>query len=266
MFPAPSPNSQVLLQQLQNSGATPSTLDFHRTAINAAKSGFQPPTSNATQEQEQQPAPAATNMDTKMPQAGAADPFAHHDATDAANGLFMLAKGGQPNGQFPVSNNQTVPSQTIQANPTTQAPQTQPQQQPSQEMPTNTTKRGSRKPNTSVDNAGSTPEANEMSVSPKPNPRGRGKRAAANKAAPSTNGRRKADDTPAKGPNKKAKSNASSTNVDPNLEHAESEEPENESNEQTEANKKLTDEEKRKNFLERNRYVWKTQTPIFASI
>lgn len=258
MFPAPSPNSQALLQQLQNSGATPSTLDFHRTAINAAKSGFQPPTSNAAQEQEQeQQQVPATTMDSKVTQAGAtADPFAHHDATDAANGLFMLAKGGQTNGQFAVNTSQTVPSQTIQA--TTQAPQSQPQQQqqPSQEMSTNTTKRGSRKPNTSVDNVGS---AAEMSDSPKPNPRGRGKRNASSKAASATNGRRKADDTPAKGPNKKAKGNNGNVNVDPVLDHAESEEPENEFDEHDENNKKLTDEEKRKNFLERNRYVFKTK-------
>ncbi|KAH7113696.1 Aft1 HRA domain-containing protein [Dactylonectria estremocensis] len=36
MFPAPSPNSQALFAQLASGGATPSTIDFHRTAISAA--------------------------------------------------------------------------------------------------------------------------------------------------------------------------------------------------------------------------------------
>ncbi|KAK8088102.1 hypothetical protein PG997_003063 [Apiospora hydei] len=36
MFPAPSPNSQALYAQLASGGATPNTLDFHRTAMNAA--------------------------------------------------------------------------------------------------------------------------------------------------------------------------------------------------------------------------------------
>ncbi|KMQ81444.1 bzip transcription factor, partial [Lasius niger] len=36
MFPAPSPNSQALFAQLAGGGATPSTLDFHRTALSAA--------------------------------------------------------------------------------------------------------------------------------------------------------------------------------------------------------------------------------------
>ncbi|KAK2754023.1 hypothetical protein FQN54_007192 [Arachnomyces sp. PD_36] len=248
MFPAPSPNSQVLLQQLQNSGATPSTLDFHRTAINAAKSGFQPPTSNTTQEQEQQQVPATT-MDSKVATQNPVDTYSHHheEAADAANGLFMLAKGGQTNGQFVGNGNQTVPSQAMQTSPTTQAPQSQ-AQQPSQEMATNT-KRGSRKANA----ADTSPEVNEeMSESPKPNARGRGKKNGT-KATQPTNGRRKADDAPTKGSNKKAKANNSSANVDPTLEHAESEEPD-PNDEQTGADgKKMTEEEKRKNFLERNR-------------
>ncbi|KAH6971274.1 hypothetical protein EDB80DRAFT_744450 [Ilyonectria destructans] len=36
MFPAPSPNSQALFAQLASGGATPSTIDFHRTVMSAA--------------------------------------------------------------------------------------------------------------------------------------------------------------------------------------------------------------------------------------
>ena len=35
MFPQPSPNSQALYNSLQSGGATPGTLDFHRTAMHA---------------------------------------------------------------------------------------------------------------------------------------------------------------------------------------------------------------------------------------
>lgn len=36
MFPAPSPNSQALFNSIQSGGATPGTLDFHRSAMAAA--------------------------------------------------------------------------------------------------------------------------------------------------------------------------------------------------------------------------------------
>ena len=255
MFPAPSPNSQAIIQQLQNGGATPSTLEFHRTALNAAKNGFQPPTSNNAPEQDQQI--QAANMESKIAQQVAPDQFAHHDATDAANGLFMLAKGGQTNGQFAV-NNQTVPSQAIQPNPngqTSQQPQQQHQQQrpQSRDVPAQTTKRGSRKPNGSLGSAAEMSAG--MSDSPKPNPRGRGKKNAGNKSGQATNGRRKADDTPVKGSNKKAKGNNGTANVDPHLDQPDSEEEDEMNSPQHDENgKKMTEEEKRKNFLERNRY------------
>lgn len=205
MFPAPSPNSQALLQQLQNGGATPSTMEFHRTAL-AAKKNAGGPTSNA-QEQD-----TKSNMDSKgAPPVG--DQFTQHDAADAANGLFMLAKGGQ-------ANNMTM-NQTALQNETRAAAARRASQ--------NVNGTGVRE--TSGD--GSDQELGKSAA------KGKGKKNTP-KAAPANN-RRKADDGP-KGTNKKIKmdspSDMESDDEDLNL----GMDP-----------KKMTDEEKRRNFLERNR-------------
>jgi ATF/CREB family transcription factor len=222
MFPAPSPNTQSLLNQLQGGGATPSTLEFHRTALNAAKrSAFNVPTSNPTTEPEQL---AATTMDTKTSQPAAADPFTHHDAADAANGLFMLAKGGQAN--MP---NQNAPNLSSE--------------------PVADTKR-TRNANNSISSGREmTAEGSDtQGEQSKPAARGKGKKNQPGKGAASVNGRRKAEE-PAKGPNKRAKINGSiemtpedDSDMDDSKDDYGGKDP-----------KKMTDEEKRKNFLERNR-------------
>ena len=203
MFPAPSPNSQAIFNSLQSGGATPGTLDFHRTAMNAAarnKSQFAI-TSNPQEQQN-------GNMD------------AQHDATDAANGLFMLAKGGQAN-QF---------SQTQQ--------QMQTRSQGAQ-----------RTSNASAEDAGS-PEDDDSK------PAARGKKGA---KAPPTNGRRKSD-APQKGSNKRQKSSSGSINVDPALDPNMDMDDDSDMDDEGmmedgkgKNGKKMTDEEKRRNFLERNR-------------
>ncbi|RMZ89738.1 hypothetical protein DV736_g3032, partial [Chaetothyriales sp. CBS 134916] len=214
MFPAPSPNSQALFNTLQSGGATPGTLDFHRTAMNAAarnKTNQFPTTSNPAAD-----IPATNNsMD------------AQHDATDAANGLFMLAKGAQANNQF------AVPNQTAQ------------QLQP---------RAGDQPAHGSVDlsaNGDAIDSADEVSRS---NARGgRGKKAAKADATP--NNRRKFEGTP-KGSNKRAKNGSGSAYVDPALEPGDEDDSEADDQQQQDNNgsgKKMTDEEKRRNFLERNR-------------
>ena len=240
MFPAPSPSSQALYQALQNGGATPGTVDFHRTAINAAartKNGQLGQTSNA-QEQNQQ----NTKMD--KPQQ---DQFASHDA-EAANGLFMLAKGGQAGNQYAMANQQM---------------QQQQQQQPAAIQNTSTSNRyDNHRRNTASMGSLSGPDmSGQQSDSPeevsKPNTReGRGKKTA--KAQAAANTRRKADDSSHKTSNKRSKANTGAANVDPNLEpHDDEDEDDSLEGEPThDANgKKMTDEEKRKNFLERNRWV-----------
>lgn len=203
MFPAPSPNSQAIFNSLQSGGATPGTLDFHRTAMNAAarnKNQF-PATSN--------PQDQNGNMD------------AQHDATDAANGLFMLAKGAQAN-QF--SQNQ-------------------------QQMQTRS-QGAQRSSNASVEDAGSPDDEDGKAAS-------RGKKGV--KTQP-VNGRRKSETT-TKGTNKRLKLSGVA-NVDPALD------PNNDMDDDSDmdddmddtkngksSGKKMTDEEKRRNFLERNRFV-----------
>ena len=213
MFPAPSPNSQALFNSLQSGGATPGTLDFHRTAMNAAaRNKSQYPTTSNPQEQQGQNG----GMD------------AQHDATDAANGLFMLAKGGQAN-QFAQNNNQHGPNQ-----PRSQG--------------------GQRSSNAS-------PEHNQSQDEEDLKPPTRGKKGA--KAQP-PNGRRKSEATP-KGSNKRQKTNNGTVAVDPALD-PDVEDFDDDSELDEEAleemknggklgGKKMTDEEKRRNFLERNRYV-----------
>jgi ATF/CREB family transcription factor len=206
MFPAPSPNSQALFNSLQSGGATPGTLDFHRTAMNAAARNKNNQFANTSNPQETLP---KTNMD------------AQHDATDAANGLFMLAKGGQPNNQFAVPN---------AAQPSVPARNGQDQKQ--------------------ISENGESPESHEET---KPNTRGgRGKKA---KAEPANN-RRKSESS-AKGSNKRAKANSGAAIVDPALDPHDEDDDSDDMDDEEEPKhpngKKMTDEEKRRNFLERNR-------------
>jgi ATF/CREB family transcription factor len=186
--------------------------------------------------------PQNQNMDPKQQ----GDSFAQHDATDAANGLFMLAKGGQGNNQFAVPQQ---PAQAIQAKPS---------QQDAPRRGGRNNAGGSIGSISGQDMSGSvaSPESHEE-VS-RPNTRGgRAKKPA--KAQATTSGRRKADDTP-KGGNKRLKGNSGAANLDPNLEpHDDDDDDDSQDQEDEEQGndngKKMTDEEKRRNFLERNRHV-----------
>ena len=238
MFPAPSPNSQALFQQLQSGGATPSTIEFHRTALNAAKkNGMGAPTSNPTTEPEPQET-KPTTMDAKENQPAAVDPFTHHDAADAANGLFMLAKGGQQNSnQFQASNQSSIPPQNMQSNE--QRRDTGPN-----------TRRSSQHMNGAAVNNGRemSPDGSDFQPEPaKPAGKGKGKRTASTKAGNAAT-RRKTEESPAKG-NKKSKANSGSASMEP---PSEPESEEDDARPQGDP-KKMTDEEKRRNFLERNR-------------
>ncbi|KAK4946351.1 Transcription factor [Elasticomyces elasticus] len=205
MFPAPSPNSQALFNSLQSGGATPGTLDFHRTAMNAAARNKNNQFANTSNPQETLP---KNNMD------------AQHDATDAANGLFMLAKGGQPTNQFAVPN-------AVQTSAPTRNGQDQKQ----------------------ISENGDSPESHEDT---KPARGGRGKKV---KAEPANN--RRKSEASAKGSNKRAKGNSGAPIVDPALEPPDEDDDSDMDMDEEEMKhpngKKMTDEEKRRNFLERNR-------------
>lgn len=238
MFPAASPNSQALYQALQSGNATPGTVDFHRTALNAAvrsKNNQFGPTSDAQGQNEQDMKSEKTQQDQ----------LASHDA-EAANGLFMLAKGGQANNQFAMVNPQIQQAQQMQSN--------------------NHQQEGHRRNTASMGSLSgqdlSGQQTDEHEEASKPNTRG-GKGKKTTKSQTTINARRKAEETPSKPSAKRAKGNTGTTNLDPTLEkHGYDDDDDDDSmgDEPThDANgKKMTDEEKRKNFLERNRY----ETPL----
>ena len=259
MFPVPSPNSQAIFQQLASGGATPNTLDFHRTAIQAAAARksehyhqIHPPASQVPEEVTQ-----IAKMDSKpQQQQSQQDPFGQHDANDAANGLFLLAQsrdGSQSNNQFAIPA-QPNPVHGMQSNV-------------SHETSPKIAKRAGRNASGSLGGSisGSARGISEMSgdmtdsgnEQAKPNTKGKGKKGSSRKGAQVANGRRKAEDTPSKGPAaKKAKVSNNNMLMDTSMEGMESDEEMNVKEEQYHENgKKMTDEEKRKNFLERNRYA-----------
>lgn len=255
MFPAPSPNSQAIYQQLASGGATPNTLDFHRTAMTAAAARTTENLnySNGSVSQAQDQRAQIANMDQSSHQQATHQHFGQHD-NDAANGLFLLAQAGnesQSNNQFAVPNQ---PSHGL------------PVSGHVQESSPNLAKRGTRNAGGSMGGSlsGSIRGMSEMSGDmsdgvdhSKPNTRAKSKRTTSSKGA--ANARRKAEETPSKPPAaKKTKNSNNSNNINANIDLSmdgmDSDEEQNIKEEQYHENgKKMTDEEKRKNFLERNR-------------
>lgn len=236
MFPAsvPSPNTANIFNFTSGAGATPSTVDFHRTALRAAA---------ADREHQAQQALPATSQPQEVPNGssvkteGKTGPFDNPD-NDAANGLFMLAQGR--NG---------VPQQSQYPLPPQPAPHAHPA--PAVQHP-DTHMNGSVSHNSGSLRGGSeagSMQSDHSDEATRPNTRGKGKRNSSSGTAAS-NGRRKADEAPGRAPaNKKAKMNGSSVNDldDPSDDEGQddigSDKPKH----------KMTEEEKRKNFLERNR-------------
>lgn len=236
MFPAPSPNSQALFNQLASGGATPSTIDFHRTALSAAAARKR--NEQAQQNITSQPQDMSNGGDVKVQSTTTNEAFAQHDANDAANGLFMLASQSRNSSQG-VNQYTMAPQQPLHphAHPA-------PQQQQQQDV--------RRNGSVSAASARGVSEASarsEESEQTRPNTRGKGKKTS------STNGRRKAEDAPAKTPaSKKSKSNSGNAHyMEP--EPPSEDEQDMKQDEYNANGKKMTDEEKRKNFLERNRFV-----------
>lgn len=239
MFPAPSPNSQALFAQLASGGATPSTLDFHRTAMSAAAAKRDQNNTSGQPPAQQQP---VTSQPADMPNGTttvksepkqASGPFDPHD-NDAANGLFMLAQGAQ-------TRNGTQPA--TQFNTSGPPGHAHPAPAPAQNS--------NASPQMSTGNAASRgvsegTNGSDDSEQAKPAIKGRGK-----KATGAANGRRKAEDVPAKAPpSKKVKGNAGAIHA---MEPDYSDDDEDDDGDDPNSKIKMTDEEKRKNFLERNR-------------
>ena len=265
MFPAPSPNSQAIYH-LASGGATPSTLDFHRTALNAAAARKSDNYTNGGSSQATDQRAQVGNMDQSSHQQASHQHFGQHD-NDAANGLYLLAQAGnesQSNNQFAIPN-QPAHNVTMSA--------------PSQETSPNMAKRAARNASGSIGGSlsGSVRGASEMSGEmsdgmdqSKPNTRAKNKRSSSGKGT--TNNRRKAEDPSSKQPaTKKIKANSNNSNnhnssLDMDMNGMESDEEQNIKEEQYHENgKKMTDEEKRKNFLERNRRVIRVVFPLPAT-
>lgn len=244
MFPAPSPNSQALFNSLQSATgvATPSTVDFFRTSVGAKaahQSSNYAPTSQPTDPNLQ------NNMNRSQQDQQQEQYGQQHADQDAVNGLYMLTQAGSMRG-----NGFAVPGQ--QSVQTNMAP-TQSGTHSQDNSPVN--KRASKNSigNMSMSNATDEFSGSDRSEPQKPTTRSRGKKATGGKAA---GNRRKADDTPAKTPaNKRSKgNNGASMPSAHDMMMSDDDEVDNSPMADTHPNgKKMTDEEKRKNFLERNR-------------
>ncbi|KAB8737504.1 hypothetical protein FH972_026463 [Carpinus fangiana] len=223
MFPAPSPNSQALYNSMASGGATPGTLDFHRTAMNAAaRNKDQPANANGSLKQEYQQA---------TQQQGQSDPFTNQPESDAVNSLYMLANNNRNANQFAVPNQ---PQHNINQG------QMQQQRGSSQDFGHQRNQKDQSIGSLSGSGVG------DYSEEDKPSTRGSKKKGS---AAKGKNGR-KAEETPSKQPaGKRAKGNSGMS-----INDMSDEDDQDDGEEQLNANgKKMTDEEKRKNFLERNR-------------
>ncbi len=239
MFPQPSPNSQAIYNQLQSGGATPGTLDFHRTAMTARAqtqaNNFTIPQNGAKSQPTSNPN-IQPDLDSKPfqgtnnpQQQDNQDPFGSHQTNDAANGLFMLAQaGGQRNAQ----------QQQYQ-----QAQQQQQQQQNYHQAAQQDMSQRNSKGSVGSAMSGSTDGEGQYSDE-EIKPQGKkGKKGSVGRAT--QNGKRKSDETPIKQANKRQRANTEPEDEDDMMDDQEIDtHPD---------GKKMTDEEKRKNFLERNR-------------
>lgn len=242
MFPAPSPNSQALFNQLASGGATPGTLDFQRTAMSAAAARKDRNGANGSTSQSQEQRAPVAPMDQSQ-----------HDS-EAASGLYLLAQA---------TNNASQNANQF-AMPTAPANNLANAQAHSQTTSPNMGKRSGRNANGSIGGSisesarGQSELSNEHSDSAdqKPATRNRGKRTSTGKSGSAANGRRKAEDAASKpsGSKKQKQNNHPSIDMDGMDSEDEQNNMMNQHQDQYHADgKKMTDEEKRKNFLERNR-------------
>lgn len=242
MFPQPSPNTQAMFN-LQSGGVTPNTAEFQQSALRAAHlKNLKVPASSAAK-QSSETATAGMDRQTNFPelqqprQRAQNDPFSNHDVSNAANDLLSFAtqNGGARNGQQPFS--MAPQQQSVSAGH-------MPVQPVSQENGRRDTK-GSVNSVTASADTGDFSESGQ-SEEAKSNTRSRGKKGAVN-GKQAAGIKRKADEAP-KGPNRK-KSMAMSIGDEDDM----SDEDMNDMKNEEMGGKKMTDEEKRKNFLERNR-------------
>ncbi|KAK7526025.1 putative bZIP transcription factor [Phyllosticta citriasiana] len=246
MFPAPSPNSQALFNSLQGGGATPSTSEFYRTAFKMSN-GFQganPPTSQPA-EQNSQP----ENSDKKPSQPiQQQDPFGQHDANVVTSLLGLSRADAQQNNSN--SNNQFSMSGPP---PVSAAMAPMSNHLTSQAQEPAAMKRGTKNSITSMSGSADTGDFSESAQSEDAKPsKSRAKKNTNGKGQAAGN-RRKADDGAVKQPaNKKSKPNEAPS-IQDDSDDDDGAKHDSGDGAKGKDGKKMTDEEKRRNFLERNR-------------
>ncbi|CCU78301.1 unnamed protein product [Blumeria hordei] len=231
MFPEPIPNSSSIFNPITSGTATPSTLEFHRVAMNAQKRSQIQQQNDITPQSSEH----LSSMEVKSVAPGQFD-----DANAAASGLFLLAQsrdGQQLPGQYQMATSQ-IPIHV-------QVPPINKERADCSKPLDNTSnsqhqKRASISTASRGDDSASENESNKMKARDK------------NKRNPlTTNGRRKASEPSTKShPIKKSKGNNGNSH---SVEEPMSEDETGNHSELGADGKKMTDEEKRKNFLERNR-------------
>ncbi|KAK4669251.1 Transcription factor [Podospora pseudopauciseta] len=245
MFPAPSPNT-ALFAGLTAGVQTPSTLDFHRTALSVQAKREpiqvqQPPPPAVTSAPQEMSNGSSLKAEVKPP----TNSYDTHD-NDAANGLYMLAQARNGTQPPPPSQYTAVPPAQVHVHSNQQpAPAVQPINT-SPQMNGNSSIGGSSARGVSETGSAMSDESEQA----RPVTRAKGKRGSTSAAGT----RRKADDGPAaKGPaNKKAKTNGGPPpSQQPDYDDHSDDEDHHINKDGTKT--KMTDEEKRKNFLERNR-------------
>lgn len=257
MFPAPSPNTQAIFN-LQSAGVTPGTGDFQQAALRAAAAHHhqanhsKPITSAAPTSQ---PDGAAAGMDRQnnyqpaqpQHQRSQNDPYANHDVSSAANDLLSFASqnGGARNNPQPFS---MAPQQSsMNAG-----------HMPVQPANSNQHRRDTKESINSIQSheTGDFSESGHSDHNNNHNNNNKATRSRAKKGGPNgksnnSGSKRKADDVP-KGGRKKS---TAAPSLGDEMMDDESDDENNmiKEEEYDSKGKKMTDEEKRKNFLERNR-------------
>ncbi|KKA28539.1 hypothetical protein TD95_002246 [Thielaviopsis punctulata] len=249
IFP-PSPSAGSLFASFPGGASTPTTADFHRTALSAAtkqREQQQKLHMTVTSEPRDTNIPAIVKPNERAPETKASgNSNLNHDphANDAVNGLFMLAQGRS------VSQSQSLPPNSMSHPPApASAARTAASALPLVH-------------GTPLPNAPTTSVQSNRTVEPTPLPNSR-PRSPDNKAAASAKGKRastsskstistkrKNDSPPAKTPKKAKGVNSNGSEED---DEAENEGDAGVEGADGEDDKKMTDSEKRKNFLERNR-------------
>ncbi|KAH7082777.1 Aft1 HRA domain-containing protein [Paraphoma chrysanthemicola] len=245
MFPQPSPNTQAIFN-LQSAGVTPGTGDFQAAALRAAAQANHNK-ATTTGAPTSQPEGVTAGMDRQnnfqqpqQQQRNQNDPYANHDVSSAANDLLSFASqnGGARNSQPQFSmppQQQSVHAGHMPVQPVSQV---------------NHVRRDTKGSINSMASAetGDFSESGQ-SEQAKTATRSRAKKGAANGKQAAGN-KRNNDDVP-KGSRKKSKAQQS---MEDEMMGQDSDDDMDIKDEETHKDgRKMTDEEKRKNFLERNR-------------